>query len=423
MNPDSYIKRLHDSRNRAHEAARGIVERARAEHRPLEAEEQRSYDRANEEIAQLDAQITDWRTEAMQRAEADNARRGLDHIVRPSVGDATGLPEDTLKRFYEDGWKTRASGAHEVDFGEFRLSAPGGIPQVEARGLGGYVGAGTLGGAVPTNVAHQLYMALADTGAIWKLSPTVYTSTNGQPIVWPQVASYGTATATAEFGSIIQSDPTLSKTTTTPHKFGVLTLVSNEFLTDANVDVPGMVAQSAGEAMAKTYGTALCQGAGGAGTITGYMAGGSIVKQGAGTITPAGVIDLQSKINQRYRAANAMFATNDPVLAYLRAYRAEGTLGVGGPWLVQQPSAPGLPETIFGAPVVIDNNILPSGSAVREMAYGSFERGYMVHNAGLRFEVSFDRYFEVDQVAYRLIMRLDGEVQDAGAYGIYQRTS
>jgi HK97 family phage major capsid protein len=47
----------------------------------------------------------------------------------------------------------------------------------------------------------------------------------------------------------------------------------------------------------------------------------------------------------------------------------------------------------------------------------------MVHNAGLRFEVSFDRYFEVDQVAYRTIMRLDGEVQDAAAYGIYQRTS
>jgi HK97 family phage major capsid protein len=57
------------------------------------------------------------------------------------------------------------------------------------------------------------------------------------------------------------------------------------------------------------------------------------------------------------------------------------------------------------------------------MAYGSFERGYMVHEAGLRFEVSFERYFEVDQVAYRLIWRLDGEVQDANAYGVYQRTS
>ena len=153
------------------------------------------------------------------------------------------------------------------------------------------------------------------------------------------------------------------------------------------------------------------------------MAGGSVVSQGAGTITPMGCITLQSKINQRYRQSNAMFVTTDPVLSYLRQYRASGTNAVDGPWLVSPPSYPGQPETIFDAPIVIDSNILPSGSAVREMAYGSFERGYMIHDAGLRFEVSFERYFEVDQVAYRLIWRLDGEVQDANAYGVYQRTS
>ena len=47
----------------------------------------------------------------------------------------------------------------------------------------------------------------------------------------------------------------------------------------------------------------------------------------------------------------------------------------------------------------------------------------MIHDAGLRSDVSFERYFDVDQVAYRLIWRLDGEVQDANAYGVRQRTS
>lgn len=416
-----YANTLHTQRNQAHEEARSIIERSRLAGREPTAEERQAYDRANADIADIDGRLAEWRSDTLQRANTDFARRTVEHLVRPEV-EGPGVGEDKLKRFYEHGRETRASGSHEVDFGAFHFSAPGGVPTVtEKRNLGGYTGAGTLAGGVPTNVSALLYQTLADTGAIWRLSPTVYTSANGQPIIWPQIATYGTATATAEFGSLIQSDPTLSKTTTTPHKFGVMTLISNEFLTDSAFDVPSMVAEAAGVAMAKTYGTAFCQGVGGAGTITGYMSGGSIVKQGAGTITPAGVIDLQSKINQRYRAANAMFATNDGVLSYLRSYRATG--GTDGPWLVQQPSAPGLPETIFGAPVVVDNNILASGSAVREMAYGSFERGYMVHNAGVRFESSFDRYFEVDQVAYRLIMRLDGEVQDLNAYGIYQRTS
>jgi HK97 family phage major capsid protein len=99
------------------------------------------------------------------------------------------------------------------------------------------------------------------------------------------------------------------------------------------------------------------------------------------------------------------------------------TGGTDGPWLIQQPTAPGLPETMFGAPVVVDNNILASGSAVREIAYGSFEKGCIIHNAGLRFEASYERYFENDATAYRLIFRADGQVQDAAAYGIYKCTA
>jgi HK97 family phage major capsid protein len=235
------------------------------------------------------------------------------------------------------------------------------------------------------------------------------------------VSTIGTSTATVEAGTLTQSDPGLGVTKTSPIKYANMTLLSNELLVDSAVDIAQLVMNHMGESMAKGYGPAFCTGAGGAGTITGYMTGGSVTATGAGTITPANVIKLQSTVNQRYRAANAMFATNDPVLAYLRAYRATG--GTDGPWLVQQPSAPGFPETIFGAPVVIDSNVAASGSGVKEMAFGSFERGYIVHEAGLRFESSYDYAFNTDQTAYRQILRLDGEVQDSAAYGIYQRSS
>ena len=69
---------------------------------------------------------------------------------------------------------------------DFHFSAPGGVPRVEQRGLGGYVGAGTLGGAVPTNVSGILYQTLADTGAIWRDSaPGCFVS----PEMWPRIIS------------------------------------------------------------------------------------------------------------------------------------------------------------------------------------------------------------------------------------------
>jgi len=69
-----------------------------------------------------------------------------------------------------------------------------------------------------------------------------------------------------------------------------------------------------------------------------------------------------------------MFATNDAVLAYLRSYRAEGTLGVGGPWLCSTERTPGFTRRSFGAPGRHRRQHPAAGSAVREMAYGSFEK-------------------------------------------------
>ena len=98
-------------------------------------------------------------------------------------------------------------------------------------------------------------------------------------------------------------------------------------------------------------------------------------------------------------------------------------MGPDGPWLVQMPSAPGYPESMFGAPIVVDNAMPASGSAQVEIDYGSFERQYLVHMAGLRVESSYHRYFEFDQTAFRALLRVDGKVQDKAAVGFYQRTS
>src|SRR4051794_40867457 len=132
MSDQTFIKRLHDARNRAHEAAREVAERAQRESRVMRADEQQTYDRANAEIAEIDATTAEWREDALERASKDAARRSVDHIVRPRIGDEyRDGSGDSLKRFYEDGWASRNSGIHEVDFSGYHFSAPGGVPRVE----------------------------------------------------------------------------------------------------------------------------------------------------------------------------------------------------------------------------------------------------------------------------------------------------
>src|SRR5256885_16844447 len=106
-----WIKTLHDRRNKAHEEARAIAERAQIARRTMTGEETQAYERANREIAETDARIREWRDDALSRATADRARRGVEHLVRPEVGlGHEGLGDDALARFYNNGFATRASG-------------------------------------------------------------------------------------------------------------------------------------------------------------------------------------------------------------------------------------------------------------------------------------------------------------------------
>ena len=63
------------------------------------------------------------------------------------------------------------------------------------------------------------------------------------------------------------------------------------------------------------------------------------------------------------------------------------------------------------------------GSAVKSVAYGDFKPGYLVHDAGFRFERSDDQAFANDLVSFRGVSRLDGRIRDTNAIGIYEATA
>lgn len=417
----SYIDQLHDKKRRALEAGRAIVSRANEEGRAaLNGEEEAAYARVTDELRELDTRIGEWNDNARRVREADEARASVEAIVRPPVHErpaGRSLMDDALVRFF------RGNGGNSIDvrFGDYRArTVAGGVPVVEHRDVYGYAGAGTLGGMVPNpEVAGRLYQVLLDQGAIWRLNPEVVHTSAGNPVQWPAFNAAGTATITSEGGALVEADPTFGTITTTPRGYKHLLQLSNEILQDAAVDLVPFVGQYFGYSVNKTFGSHACVGDGSS-KPQGYM-GGSVTVQAAGTCSPDSAIRLQMSVSQQYRAG-AVFATNAGVLSYWRRLRADAG-GTTGPWLLAPPSAPGMAETLYGSLVVEDANIVNHGSAVKSVAYGDFQRGYLVHDAGLRIERSDDYAFANDLASFRVVWRLDGAIRDTNAIAVYQATA
>jgi len=425
-----FLRDLHERRNRANEAARAVVDDAIAEGRSnLTAEEEVKWKRADDERREADDTIRAALERDKREAELDAARASVEAIVRPDIDAIRGryehlvgggtrfLPNaDELAAVFEH--RIGVSAAADIDFRDYRIDVSGGMPVV--RSIHAYAGAGTLGGLAPTLTAHTLYQVLLDQGAVWQLGADVQTTEAGNPVRWPKATAYGTATITAEGVAMTESDATLGSIITTPVAYKHLTKVSNEIVSDSVVDIAGFVAQATSKAMARSYGPAFATGSG-TGEPQGYMTAGSITVQAAGTATPDAWIRLQHSVAPPYRR-NGRFVTNDGNASYVRRLRADAG-GTTGPWLVSPPETPGALEMAFGAPLVIDNNIAAHGSAVKSLAFGDFGSGYLIHDAGYRFERSDDAYFGNDQVGFRGVWRLDGRVRDTAAYGIYQATA
>jgi HK97 family phage major capsid protein len=423
--PDSldYLQTVHDDRNRALAAARSILDRAAEEGRSnLTGEEELSYKRATDEYAAQTAHIDDIVDSRAREAEFAKAREGIARFITPDTEwtDSRQNPMLPSMRDLEAVFEKRlgVNAAANLDFTNYRIDADHAMPEV--RSIYAYAGAGTLGGLAPTLTDHSLYQVLVDQGAIWQMNCDIKRTAAGNPVRWPKAVAYGTATVTAEGVALTESDATLGSIISTPVAYKHMTKVSYEMIQDAVVDVADFVAKTTSIAMSKSYGPAFATGSG-TGEPQGYMTGGSITVSAAGTASPDTWIRLQHTVSPPYRR-NGRYVTNDGNASYLRRLRAD-VGGTTGPWLMSPPSTPGGFETAFGAPVIIDNNIPVHGSAVKSLAFGDFNSGYLIHDAGFRFERSDEAFFANDLVGFRGVWRLDGRVRDVNAYGVYQATA
>jgi HK97 family phage major capsid protein len=115
------------------------------------------------------------------------------------------------------------------------------------------------------------------------------------------------------------------------------------------------------------------------------------------------LIDLYYALKAGYRNG-ASFLTSDAVMGTIRKFK-DGQ----GNYLWAPPTGPDMPATILGKPVVTDDNMPALGAGNFPVAFGNFQRGYLiVDRQGVR--VLRDPYTSKPNVLFYTTKRVGGGV-------------
>lgn len=429
------ILEANDKRNRAVDKARALIEEIDKRGDGMSADEKRQLDAFDAEVARHDTY-----REALTSSESASRKRDaindeFERVATPSEredrarADAQ-MGEDILN-FFHRGHHSKGVGFLEID-----LTAPAriydharhGLPVDELRAVIA-TDTGASGGSltVPTTVATSIYAYMTASVAMRRIGCTIITTDGGNAMNFPRVATHGIGTQIANQDTAFAgTNPILGQMTLNAFDFGQLVAISSDMLEDSGVDVLGFVTRQIGRAIGQVTATAYVTGSGSGAPqgIQGAVGGAGTIASG-GTLfsLPAGqelekLIDLQYSVVDSYRQNGAAWLMRDLTGARIRKIR-DGAGGTAGQF-VWQPSPTvgaigGQPDTFLGDPVYFDPNVASLASDAKTVYYGDWSAYYIRDTRNFRLERSDDLLFDRNQIAFRGILRTDGDLIDTNA--------
>lgn len=283
-------------------------------------------------------------------------------------------------------------------------------------------GAGSEGGyTVPTEVVSALIVAMKKYGALRDVATVLKTAT-GHPMSFP------TADPTSELGEIVAEN---AVTTALDTAFGTLSLpcymyssksvaVPLQLLQDSVIDIQGYVINVLGMRLGRitnlhyTVGTGTAQpnGAVTAATV-GYTAANATSQVTA--VKGDSLIELFHSIDPAYRdLKNVAFMFNDKTLKVIRQLKDNNARYMFLPGF--ETGVPGgVPDTLLGVPIVINQQVADMTAGARSILYGDFSF-YTIRDA---MDVLIRRFDDSafglkGQVGFCAWMRSGGNLLDVG---------
>ena len=430
-------KELREKRAKAIADLRVLVDKADAEKREFSADEKAQYDRVNGEIDTLQAKITERaRLEVLESetAAAPAAAVGREDVRHePAKDDESFDARSAFAAQTRDtanvvqGWLRAAADleprAEHIESAkrvgvrlnrktlDIRLGEPG---LVEKRDLTVTTTAG--GYLIPQGFVPRLEQAMLAYGSVRNVAEVLRTD-SGNALPWPTAND---TTNTGEFIAINSTigssvDPAFGQFLLNAYKCSSkLILVPPELLEDSAFPLANLVFGMLGERLARIQNTAYTTYDGSSkvdGIVHAATAG--VTTTSATAITTDEILDLIHSVDPAYRPG-ASFMMHDGVVKYLRKLK-DGE----GRYVWQQGLAAGAPSSIFGYPVVVNQDMDATVASTNDtMLFGQLSAYKVREVNAVRLRRLDERYADTDQVGFVALMRVDGDLLDAGTHPV-----
>lgn len=431
---EEQVKDINEQRMRTWERGKEILDRAMSEGRALDAEEAANYDKLNADLTRLDKTRDALLTSERARQELEDVQTEFARASTP-LERASDIEETRrVESFFRKEIRTKGVDALDVDlrpsarmYEAYRLGARGNDLMQEFRVIAGDTGSSGGSLTVPTTVANTIYAYMTASVAMRRMNTTILTTTSGNALSFPKVGTHGIATQVANQATAFSgTDAVLAQMTLNAYDAGQLVAIANDLLEDTGVDIIGFVGRNIGRAIGQLTAQWYVSGTGSSqpnGVVTATGGAGTVATGGSLLLGPAGqelekLIDVQYSVADSYRINGAEWLMRDLTGAKIRKVR-DGAGGTTGQFVWQPSPTVGLiggqPDTFLGDPVFFDPNVASMASDAKIVLYGDFSAYYIRDVAGFRLERSDDLYFDKNQVAFRGLLRTDGDLIDTNA--------
>ena len=381
-----YINRQVEERARAWNEAKALLDHAAGEGRDLSATEQEQYDRINADLDERTAVIEKLTRDMDREAQAAEVR------VPEAAGPAVESDADMLRSLLRG--ERRA-----VTFEKRQMTTA------------------NNGGVVPQGFYDVMQETMRYTGP-WlneNVGYTILNTQSGEDIKVPKQTAFSTGTATAEAAAFAVSNPTTSFLTLRAHKFGTLITVSRELLEDSGIDLVSFLGRQAGNAVGNIVNEKLAMGTGTVeprGIVTASAEGKVGSTAVAGAFSADDLIDLVHSIDNGYanKPSGVGFQMRRSTIGTLRKLKDNQGAFIYDP-------TQGTQALLLGYPVFENPHVPAITNEAKSVIFGDMSYYHVRQVGGIEVARSSDAFFTSDLEAFRVSIRIDGDLSQDGATG------
>jgi HK97 family phage major capsid protein len=411
------IQSLHDKRLTIRSQQSELMSQIEANLDGENGEDKAKWDAMDKEFADLGSRIDNLLTMQENDKELEAQRARFEKVVRDPRVIETGEHafEDRVRNWLKAGLpdaETWAPKSLTVKFDS--LSArPDANGRLEYHDL--TKGTSTDGAElIPTGFIRTLQEHLIEANGVRRTNAQVFTTSSGENLLVPATTTHGVATLVAEAGAFLENDPQFKQVTMNAYKFGSLIQVSTELIQDSAINLLEYLGRAVGISIGTATGAYNVTGTGSAqpqGIANAPVVGKQSATAFASGYAEADLIDLYHSVVSGYRARGDWIMT-DLSAAFVRKMRDDSGAGAGtGNFLWQPGMQAGMPDTLFGRPVVTDPNVTGTFAASAYIiAFGDFSAYFAFRDVNsVQFDRSDDFAFSTGLVSFRSSLRTDSK--------------